>query len=65
MGLDRLEYLNKGVTDRAKLTDGTRQFLHELEMDTGVPIQFAGTGFGTFEVITTPIIAPHAQLAHA
>jgi adenylosuccinate synthase len=51
MGLDRLDYANTGVTDRANLTAGACQFLDELEMNTGVPVQFAGTGFGTLDTI--------------
>lgn len=65
MGLDRLDYANTGVTERAKLTDSARRFLHEIEMNTGIPVQFAGTGFGTFDVTTAPITDRHTELAHA
>lgn len=65
MGLDRLDYANTGVTERSKLTVGARQFLDELEMNTGIPVQFAGTGFGTFDVISTSITSRHTEFAHA
>jgi adenylosuccinate synthase len=65
MGLDRLEYANTGVTDLNKLTATARSFLDNLEMSTGVPIQFIGTGFGTFDVITAPITSRHTEPAHA
>jgi adenylosuccinate synthase len=65
MGLDRLDYANTGVTERTNLTAGARQYLDELEMNTGIPVQFAGTGFGTFDVVTAPITARHPELAHA
>lgn len=65
MGLDRLDYANTGTTERAKLTESAHRFLHELEMNTGVPVQFGGTGFGTFDVITAPITAGRTELAHA
>jgi adenylosuccinate synthase len=51
MGLDRLDYANTGVTDEANLTSEAHSFLNELEANTGVPVQFAGTGFGTFDTI--------------
>jgi adenylosuccinate synthase len=51
MGLDRLDYANTGVTDLNKLTPKARKFLNALELATGVPVDFAGTGFGTPEVV--------------
>lgn len=51
MGLDRLDYANTAVTDPAMLTPAARKFLQSLELATGVPVEFAGTGFGTFDVV--------------
>jgi adenylosuccinate synthase len=51
MGLDRLDHVNAGVTDLNKLTPVARKFLRDLELATGIQIDFAGTGFGTFEVV--------------
>jgi adenylosuccinate synthase len=65
MGLDRLDYADTSVTDLTKLTAGARRFLDELEMNTGVPVQFVGTGFGTFDVVTMPAKSHHTYLAHA
>ena len=65
MGLDRLDYANTGVTELTELTADARQFLNELELDTGVPVQFIGTGFGTFDVVTAPIKSRHAPFVHA
>src|SRR5207244_5001661 len=51
MGLDRLNYRNAGVRDAKELTEGARVFLEELELDTGVPVFFGGTGFSTQDVV--------------
>lgn len=51
MGLDRIEYANTGVTDIYDLTSKARSFLRDLESGTGVRVEFAGTGFGTFDAI--------------
>lgn len=50
MGLDRLDYRNTGLRDIARLTLPARRFLETLESRTGVPVIFAGTGFGTFDL---------------
>lgn len=65
MGLDRLDYEVTGVTDVARLTPITRRFLVTLEEETGVPVEFGGTGFGTFDVISIPtrsLQAVHANV---
>jgi adenylosuccinate synthase len=65
MGLDRLDFANTGATARIKLTDTARVFLDVLEMSTGIPVQFIGTGFGTFDVIAESIVSRHTEPAHA
>jgi adenylosuccinate synthase len=55
MGLDRIDYANAGVTDLGKLTKKARDFLDDLEVATGVPVEFAGTGFKTLDAIHVPI----------
>jgi hypothetical protein len=51
MGLDRIDYANRGITELGKLTPKASRFLDELELATGVPIEFGGTGFGTFDAV--------------
>jgi adenylosuccinate synthase len=51
MGLDRLDYRNTGNRNQSELTKIAKEFLEELELETGVAVQFAGTGFGTFDVV--------------
>lgn len=59
MGLDRLDYRNKDVTELGDITQKARGFLDTLESETGIPIEFAGTGFGTFDVVRIPVQNPH------
>jgi adenylosuccinate synthase len=63
MGMDRLDYANTGKTKFGALTLNTREFLRNLELATGVPVEFAGTGFGTFDSVTVEV--PHADFCHA
>jgi adenylosuccinate synthase len=65
MGMDRIEYANTGVTTFTDLTLKAQEFLNHLELATGVPIEFAGTGFGTFDAVTIPTRVPNAELSHA
>jgi adenylosuccinate synthase len=51
MGLDRMDHTNSGVLEQTDLSPMAKQFLVDLEKATGVPVEFAGTGFGTFDVI--------------
>jgi adenylosuccinate synthase len=51
MGLDRIDYANTGITEMASLTPRAARFLEELEFATGVPVEFGGTGFGTFDAV--------------
>ncbi len=53
MGLDRLDYRNSGITNLKILTPRAKEFLQTLEIATAVPIELVGTGFGTFDVVTT------------
>jgi adenylosuccinate synthase len=54
MGLDRLDYAMSRVSDSKHLTDAAWQFLKTLEDATGIPIEFAGTGFETYDVVERP-----------
>jgi adenylosuccinate synthase len=64
MGLDRINYANTGVADLEKLTPEARQFLDELELASGVPIEFVGTGFGTFDAIHILPKSLRSELSH-
>ena len=58
MGLDRIDYLNTGVTEIDNLSSKARKFLDDLELATGVSVEFAGTGFHTFDalhLVTKPL----------
>ncbi len=63
MGLDRIDYANYGVTTSGKLSEKAKTLLHRIEMATAVPIEFAGTGFGTFDVVCNPTISSQVDLA--
>jgi adenylosuccinate synthase len=65
MGLDRIHYANTGVTEVERLTPDARAFLDELELATGIPIEFAGTGFGTFDTIHLVAKSLRVELTHA
>ena len=64
MGLDRLEHANTGVTDIDKLTPRARNFLQELELATGIRVEFAGTGFGTSDSIRVATNVREVELSH-
>jgi len=51
MGLDRLDYENTGVEQASQLTRRAKDFLDDLQLETGIPVLFAGTGFGTFDAV--------------
>jgi len=65
MGLDRIEYANTGATKTSGLTQKARTFLEDLQLATTIPVEFAGTGFGTFDVVTLGSRIRHAELCHA
>jgi len=64
MGLDRLDYANTGATISSDLTRKAAHFLKELENTIGVPIVLAGTGFGTFDVVTMNTAMPTGVLSN-
>ncbi len=64
MGLDRLDHASTGAIKLDDLTQKPRQFLQELECATGIPIAFAGTGFGTFDVVTIGKRISNRDLCH-
>lgn len=64
MGLDRLDYVNYGITEIPDLTKPARAFLDLLETEASIPIEFAGTGFGTFDVVRISIQNPHLATAN-
>ena len=64
MGLDRLDYANAGCCRVDQLTEKARQFLVDLELATGVQVQFAGTGFRTHEVIQMSRTPPQSAASH-
>jgi adenylosuccinate synthase len=49
MGLDRLDYENRHARRLSDLTPRSRAFLAQLSRETGVLIEWVGTGFGTNE----------------
>jgi adenylosuccinate synthase len=51
MGLDRIDYSTTNVTRLKDLTDPAQQFINHVENATGIPVEFAGTGFGTFDFV--------------
>jgi adenylosuccinate synthase len=65
MGLDRIEFSNTGVNAVHDLTAKAKAFLENLERATGIPVEFVGTGFGTFDSICIASHLCEAALAHA
>ena len=53
MGLDRLDYRNRSVTSISSLTSSAVEFIAMLRKELGVPIDWVGTGFRTFDAIST------------
>lgn len=54
MGLDRLDFANTGVRSSSDLSVTARRFLKVLTQETGVPIEWVGTGFRTSEALHMP-----------
>jgi adenylosuccinate synthase len=65
MGIDRLDYANTGIKELGQLTAAARSFLIKLEHETQTPVQFAGTGFGTLDVVPIPTEVSQIELCHA
>lgn len=53
MGLDRLDYSNRGVSALTDLSPPAVEFLSMLKTELDCPISWCGTGFGTLEAIHT------------
>jgi adenylosuccinate synthase len=51
MGIDRLDYRNARLRSAEEFTKSAQDFLEQLELETGVQVLFAGTGFGTFDIV--------------
>lgn len=64
MGLDRIEHKNQGLTKTHLLSERALHFIDELEERTGVPVEFGGTGFGTFDAVCFPALK-RAEINHA
>lgn len=62
MGLDRIDHKNSGLNSSGQLSAKAKSFLREVELATAVPIEFAGTGFGTFDVVLNPTISCELDL---
>lgn len=60
MGLDRLDYLNRGVRGWDEITKTGKDFISFVEAETGVPVQIAGTGFTTDEYVQNTGLTPLA-----
>jgi len=65
MGLDRIEYANTGVTQALGLTRKALAFLDKLHAATAVPVELAGTGFGTSDVVPFGARIIRPELCHA
>jgi adenylosuccinate synthase len=64
MGMDRLDYANTGVANFTEFTPESLQFVNNLERETGIPIEFFGTGFGTADCIQVDVKLPPVELSH-
>jgi len=64
MGTDRLDFANTGMKELDLITPTARQFLSLVEVATGVPIEFVGTGFSTSEAISLPVGAIPPIVTH-
>jgi adenylosuccinate synthase len=51
MGLDRLDYSNSGAHTREELSSTATEFIAQVETSLRVPVEWVGTGFGTFDAI--------------
>lgn len=55
MGVDRIEYSNRGARTADQLGHKTREFLYEVEDYVGVPVEFIGTGPHTDDLIRVSV----------
>lgn len=58
-GVDYFDYINKAVNSFEELTPATQEWIHELEMRTGVPVCYVGTG----PTVTEFIDRRHSEVA--
>jgi adenylosuccinate synthase len=49
MGIDRLDYANRGIIDATCLSARAVEFLKMLRLELGVPLGWVGTGFSTLD----------------
>ncbi|MDY6964406.1 MAG: adenylosuccinate synthetase [Halobacteriota archaeon] len=64
MGVDYLDYKNKGVKDYSGLTQKTKEFISWLELEIGIKIDFVGTGPTDQELIdrrTSTMVVEYEQ----
>lgn len=52
MGIDRLDYSNRGISDVAECSDKAIDLLSLLTSELKIPISWVGTGFGTFDAVS-------------
>ncbi len=64
MGLDRLDHTNTGVTGRENLSCRARDFLDRIDFEIGVPVDWIGTGFTTWDVVCARAAATQHHIAH-
>ena len=55
MGLDRLDYRNHRISSISDLSEEGKQFIQNVEQETGVPVELVGTGFETKEAFQLKI----------
>jgi adenylosuccinate synthase len=51
MGVDRLDYDNRGIESPADLSDVAMRWIDNLQRSTEVRVGFVGTGFSTYEAV--------------
>ena len=64
MGLDRLDYANTGVKTLDQLSFKAREFVDKIEDQTKVPVEFIGTGFGTFDSFQVAVPEPNRRVSY-
>jgi adenylosuccinate synthase len=64
MGLDRLDYANRGVTRYEDLSSVARRFLDRVDFELGVPVEWIGTGFTTGDVVGARVQAAQPKAAY-
>jgi adenylosuccinate synthase len=64
MGLDRLDYANTHIESIDQLSKSARAFIDEIEYQTKIPVEFLGTGFGTFDSIHVAVHQANRALSY-